>query len=169
MILLRRTTLNSDDSIDTIFYILDRKVEKVQTLVNPFLNATVDSTRHWVGRLDPENKKFEITQTSPFFSPRLQRGNYFRIFVRGEAIADGLGSKIRIEFRLGLWATMLFALTFVFISLTIVHFFRTGNWMSPLAGVVVLTVFVSLLSVQLNRTENLLADLFEIDHRSAAR
>src|SRR5688572_7883125 len=161
MLVIRRTRFTCKDSVYKTFSKLDRKVAKAQTLIHPLLNSTIATTKPWVGKLDRDNKKFEIIQTTPFFSTRIMEGNFFRLYVRGLITEDAHQTKIRAEFRLGIRPTFLFALISLFTLLTIVNFFRTNDWTFLIVGFVPIMILISLLTIQVNRTENTLAELFE--------
>ena len=161
MLLVKRTTFHSKDSIDKTFSKLDWKVAKSETLIHPLLNSTIATSRQWVGKLDKENNRFEIIQSTPFFSPRIMECNFFRLYVFGNIIQEAQQTKIEAEFKLGIRSTLLFALISLFALLTIINFFRTNNWTALLVGLAPLMILVSLLTIQTNRTVNMLTDLFE--------
>lgn len=166
MLSIRSRTFESDDSADAAISKLDWKVEKVKRLTNPLLNnSTTDTVRPWVGKVNRDKREFEITQTAPYFSPRILEGNFFQLFVRGQIIDEGGKSKIILKFRLGLIATMFFLLMFMYPILGAFIYSELDNeadWTGLLLGLVVPIFSALLLAIQLNRTENKLIDLFEV-------
>lgn len=166
MLPIRNRTFECDDSADVAISKLDWKVEKVKRLTNPLLNnSTNDTVRPWVGKINRDKRKFEIIQTAPYFSPRILEGNFFQLFVRGRIIAEGGKSKIILKFRLGLIPTIFFLLMFMYPILGVIIYSKRdtgGDWNGLLLGLVVPIFFALLLTIQLNRTENKLIDLFGV-------
>lgn len=160
MLVISRVTITNSGDTDKIFSKLESRVTQVQMLVHPILNSTIATSRPWVGKLDRNAGKFEIIQTTRFFSSRIMEGNFFRLFILGQIIEDDRQAKTNIEFRLGMRATLLFMLIGLFSLLVVVNFFRAGTWVSLLIGLLPLMIMVSLLAVQVSRTERLLKSLF---------
>ena len=144
---------------------LDWKVEKVSRLTNPFLNnATVDTAKPWVGRIDKETNDFEITPTAPYLSPQsMLEGNFFLLVLTGRIIEQDTKCKIEIEFRLGWTALATLTLLYLFPILGIVSIIQNGpdglQWLITFIFPLAATL---LLVLQLNRTENKLMALFEV-------
>lgn len=161
MLVVSRMTIKSSGDTNKAFSKLESRITQVRTLIHPFLNSTVATSRRWVGKFDRDNGKFEIIQTTRFFSSRIMEGNFFRLFILGHVIDDAQQSKINIEFKLGIRATTLFMLIGLFSLLIIVNFFRSGTWVSLVVGLMPLMILMSLLAAQVNRTERALKNLFE--------
>jgi hypothetical protein len=160
MLVISRTTFKIIGDTDRIFSKLQSKVTQVQTLIHPILNSTIATSRPWVGKFDRDHGRFEIIQTTRFFSSRIMEGNFFRLFILGQIVEDVEQSKINIEFKLGMRATLLFILIGLFSLLVVVNFFRSGTWVSLMIGLLPLIIMMSLLTAQVNRTDRALKSLF---------
>lgn len=165
MLPVRNRIFQSEEDADFMFSRLDWRVEKVQRLTNSLLkNSTIDTDRPWVGRINREKKEFEITQTSPFFSPRLIEGIFFTLFVYGRIRSEGQKSEIVLKFRLGWMTTALFVFMYLSPVVVLVSSWsgREADWNSIFLSLLVPMFLTFLLIIQLNRTENRLIDLFEV-------
>ena len=164
MIPIRTRTFESDENADIAISRLDWKVEKVKRLTNPWFLSTVDTSRPWVGQIDKDKREFQIIQTAPYFSPRILDGNFFQLPIYGQIVDEGLKSKIILKFRLGLNTLVLFIFIYLFPLVTASLFFKadSDNWRGLIFSFIIPVFLTLLLTLQLNRTENKLIDLFEV-------
>jgi len=168
MLTIRRRVYVSENNIDVTLTRLRLDVEKVPTHTYPlFGNVTVDTNKPWVGRIEQATGTFEIIQTNPYLLPlRFLEGNFFTVFIQGNVSADGLKTKIEIEFNLGWRSLMTLAAYYLFPIILLIDLIGKDNLdelKGPAGLWLIFTIPLTLLLIyQVNRTDRKMRELLGV-------
>ncbi|HMV09423.1 MAG TPA: hypothetical protein PK325_07085 [Cyclobacteriaceae bacterium] len=87
MITLKVVTYEVDKTPDDLFSQISWQVERSDRLMNFWTRTTVDTTKPWVGKINSGAGTFRMIEPNShhLFPLRIFEGNYFDIYVEGEA------------------------------------------------------------------------------------
>lgn len=157
MITLRVVTYKVPKTLPDLFLRISWQVERSDRLTDFWTRTTLDTTRPWVGKINSEAGTFRIIEPNPYylFPLRIFEGNFFDIYVEGEARVEENILQVEVSFGLRV-VTALWLVTAACLALvSLVYYFFPTNADEVKGGLLVPLVFAgipgSLLLYQLQR------------------
>lgn len=131
-----------------------------------FSSHTIDTSKKWVGVIDPEKNLFKLTEPMPFFSAdRLVNLKFFQFVIRGKIEYSNNISYLKVCVRPGIYTVCLLVLYTMLMALivgkTIIDQ-RVDIGILAFFGLFGI-VSLFLLNLQLNKIENRLIEVFDLE------
>lgn len=129
MITLKVVTYLVDETVDDLFSRISWQVERSEKLTSFWNNTTVDTTKPWVGRVSAAFRTFKIIATNShvILPLRVFDGNFFDIYIEGEAKPTGKKLEVEVSFRVGLQTSLMLILLSFIVVMSLTNFFLPSD------------------------------------------
>lgn len=129
MITLKVVTYQVDKTVDDLFSRISWQVERSEKLTSFWNNTTVDTRKPWVGRVSAAFRTFKIIETNShtILPLRVFDGNFFDIYIEGEAKPTAKKLEVEVSFRVGLQTSLMLILLSFIVVMSLTNFFLPSD------------------------------------------